>query len=131
MRFFPLFAVLLFVSLLSACGSEEEIIPPTYSDIRVNTELATAERLLIPYTESEVTISGMIDDLSAKIVATTAAGDVDVPVVPIDNSKGSWTFLFPLLEESANSVTFAATDQRGNVNRLYLTVLRDTTPSIE
>lgn len=104
---------LLCVLTLTACGTEEETIPPTFSDIKVN----GADVSSLPYTNSSVTIKGTIDDFAATIVAnSTVTGEESVVV---DSSDGSWSF-FIVLQEGANIITFIASDKNGNLNQLVM-----------
>lgn len=113
MRLFCLLLSLFCVLALSACGTEEETIPPTFSNIKVN----DADISLIPYTVSSVTITGNIDDFAATIVAnSTVTGEESVDV---NSSDGSWSF-FIVLQEGANVITFIASDKNGNLNQLIL-----------
>jgi predicted small lipoprotein YifL len=116
MRLFSLFLSLLCVLTLTACGTEEEITPPAFSNIKVN----DADISSIPYTASNVIITGNIDDFTATIVAnSTATGEVSVAV---DSSDGSWSFPFTL-QAGVNVVSFIASDQRGNLNQLILNLI--------
>ena len=104
MRLACLLLSLLCVLTLTACGTEEETIPPTFSDIKVN----GADVSSLPYTNSSVTIKGTIDDFAATIVAnSTVTGEESVVV---DSSDGSWSF-FIVLQEGANIITFIASDK--------------------
>ncbi len=121
MRSFCLFLSLLCILALVACGSEEELNPPIFSNIMVNGAVVSST----PYTDSSVTITGNIDDYSATIVAnSTASGEV---AVAVDSSDGSWSFDFTALTEGANIISFTVSDVRGNLNQMLLTVLHDTT----
>jgi len=112
MRSFCLFLSLLCLLALTACGTEDETIPPTFSNIQVN----GADVSSIPYTDSSVTITGNIDDFSATIVANSKN-----PVV-VDSSDGSWSF--PLtLQLGPNVISFIASDKRGNFNQLVLNLI--------
>ena len=112
MRLFCLFLSLLCVLTLTACGTEEEVTPPVFSNIKVN----EADVSSLPYTVSSVTIKGNMDDFSATMVASTVTGEV--PVV-VESSDGSWNF--PLtLQAGANVITFIASDKNGNLNQLIL-----------
>lgn len=121
MRHFCLFLSLLCVLTLTACGTEDEIIPPVFSNIKVN----DADVSSLPYTVSSVTIKGNIDDFSATIVAnSTVTGEVPVAV---DSNDGSW--VFPVtLQAGANAISFIASDKRGNINQLNLNLVYE--PSI-
>jgi hypothetical protein len=122
MRPFCLFLSLLCLLALTACGTEEETISPVFSNIQIN----GADVASVPYKESSVTITGNIDDISATIVANSAAtGEHSVGV---DSSNGSWSFEFAPLVEGLNSVSFTASDKRGNLNQMVLTILHDPTP---
>lgn len=113
MRLACLLLSLLCVLTLTACGTEEETIPPTFSDIKVN----GADVSSLPYTNSSVTIKGTIDDFAATIVAnSTVTGEESVVV---DSSDGSWSF-FIVLQEGANIITFIASDKNGNLNQLVM-----------
>ena len=118
MRPFYLFLLCLSLLTLTACGSEEELIPPAFLTLLVN----DAEVTTTPSQDPIVTITGNIDDVAATIVAnSTVTGEV--PVVVID---GSWNFEFAP-QEGANIVSFTASDARGNINQMILTVFHDTT----
>ncbi|MBE0503421.1 MAG: hypothetical protein IBX46_04745 [Desulfuromonadales bacterium] len=119
MRLFCLFLSLLCLLALTACGTEDETIPPVFSNIQIN----GADVSSIPYTDSSVTITGNIDDFSATIVANSAAtGERSVGV---DSSNGSWSFEFAPLVAGLNSVSFTASDKRGNFNQLVLNLIYD------
>jgi hypothetical protein len=124
MRSLYLFLSLLCIFALVACGSEEELIPPVFSNITASGSLGSTTILTTPSQDPGVTISGNIDDFAATIVAnSTASGEV---AVAVDSSDGSWSFLFSPLED-VNIVSFTASDQRGNLNQMFLTVFHDTT----
>jgi hypothetical protein len=119
MRQFYLFFSLLCILALAACGTEEELTPPAFSNVMVN----GATVMSIPFKDPNVTITGNIDDFSATIVAnSTVTGEVPVVV----NNDGSWSFQFTA-NEGVNIVSLTASDVRGNINQLVLTVLHDTT----
>ena len=125
MRPFYLFLSLFCLLALVACGTEEELTQPTFSNITASGSLDSPTILTAPSQDLDVTISGNIDDLAATIVAnSTVTGEVSVPVSSID---GSWSIppFDPL--EGANIVSVTATDKRGNINQLVLTVFHDTT----
>lgn len=120
MRPFILLLSLLALLALTACGTEEELIPPAFLTTLVNNAPVTTT----PFKESSVPISGTLDDVSAKLVAkSTVTGEV-----PVDVNNGSWTFTFAPLTAGANIITFTASDQRGNLNQMILTVVHDPTP---
>ena len=122
MRTFCLFLSLLCVLTLTACGTEDETIPPIFSNIMINGAVVAS----VPFKESSVTITGNIDDFSATIVANSAAtGERSVGV---DSSNGNWSFEFAPLVAGLNSVSFTASDKRGNLNQMVLTILHDPTP---
>jgi hypothetical protein len=122
MRPFYLFISLLCLLVLTACGSEDELIPPVFLSTEVNGATDTS----LPVKESSVTITGTLDDVSATLVAnSTLTGEVPVAV---NGSDGSWIFTFAPLTAGANIVSFIASDQRGNLNQLILTVNHDPTP---
>jgi hypothetical protein len=122
MRYLYLFFSLLCILALAACGTEEELIPPAFSNIMVNGAPVTST----PYSGPSVTISGNIDDVTATIVAnSTVTGEVPVIV----ESDGSWSFTFTP-QEGANLVSLTASDARGNINQLILSVTHDMTPPI-
>lgn len=115
----PLILLLSLLGLLAltACGTEEELIPP-------NIKVDATTSLLVK--DPSATITGTIDDLSATLVAnSTVTGEVPVPV-----NNGSWSFVFAPLTTGANIITFTASDQRGNLNQMILTVNHDPTPPI-
>ena len=119
MRPFYLFLSLLCVLVLTGCGSEEEITSPVFSNIEVNGVAVSSTHFNVP----NVTITGNIDDFAATIVAnSTATGEKSVTV----QSDGTWSFPLPL-KEGVNVVTFTASDQRGNINQLVLTLRYDPT----
>lgn len=120
MRPFYLFISLLCLLALTACGTEEELIPPTFRDIRVNDAAVTTT----PFKEPSVTIRGTLDDFAATLVAnSTVSGEVPVIV-----SDGNWSFVFAPLTAGANIISFTASDKRGNLNQMILTVNHDPTP---
>lgn len=120
MRPIILFLSLLTLLALTACGTEEELIPPTFLTTLVNGAVVTTT----PFKEPSVTITGTLDDVSATLVAnSTATGEVPVPV-----SNGTWSFTFAPLTIGANIITFTASDKRGNLNQMILTVNHDPTP---
>ena len=121
MRSFCLFLSLLCILTLTACGSEEELNPPVFSNVKVN----DADVSSIPYMDSSVTITGNIDDFAATIVANTTASGEDAVAVAID---GRWIFEFTPLVAGLNFVNFTASDKRGNFNQMILTILHDPTP---
>jgi hypothetical protein len=122
MRPLHLFLSLLCILALAACGTEEEITPPVFSNIMINGAVVAS----VPYKESSVTITGNIDDVAATIVANSAAtGERSVGV---DSSDGSWSFEFAPLVAGLNIVSFTASDKRGNLNQMILTILHDATP---
>lgn len=121
MRQYYLFILLLLLAVLTACGSEELMTPPVFSNVTVRDSLDLTKILTSPFQNSQVTITGTIDDVTAEIVASsTVSGELTI----ID---GSWAYAFAPAE-GANLVTFTASDQEGNINQLFLTVTRDTTP---
>jgi hypothetical protein len=122
MRLFCLLLSLFCVLALSACGTEEETIPPTFSNIMVNGAVVAS----VPYKDPSVTITGNIDDFVATLVAnSTATGE---RAVDVDSSDGSWSFEFAPLTAGLNSVSFTASDKNGNLNQMVLTILHDPTP---
>lgn len=124
MRPLILFLSLLGLLALTACGTEEELIPPTFLTTLVNGAVVTTT----PFKEPSVTITGTLDDVSATLVAnSTTSGEVPVAV---SSSDGSWSFVFAPLTAGANIITFTASDQRGNLNQLILSVNHDPTPPI-
>lgn len=117
MRSFCLFLALFFVLVLSGCGSEDDTSPPSFRDIRINgsTDFSTT------FSVSSVTITGTIDDFGAKIVANSSAtGERGVDV---NSADGNWIFVFEPLSAGSNIITLTATDDRGNINQMILTVL--------
>lgn len=121
MRPFILFLSLLTLLALTACGTEDELIPPVF----LTTEVNGAKVTTTPFKESSVIITGTLDDLNATLVAnSTVTGEVPVAV---DSGAGSWRFPLPL-SVGANIVSFIASDKRGNLNQLILTVNHDPTP---
>lgn len=125
MRSLNLLLSFLCIFALVACGSEEELIPPAFSNITASGSLGSTTILTASFRDPSVTISGNIDDFTATIVAnSTASGEVTVDV---DSSNGSWSFLFSP-QEGVNIVSLTASDKRGNLNQMVLTVLHDTTP---
>jgi len=114
---------LLCILALTACGREEELTPPAFSNIRVNDAAVTTT----PFKDPNVTITGSIDDLAATMVAnSTTTGEVPVAV---SGSDGSWSF--PLaLNAGANIVSFTASDVRGNINQMILTVHYEPIPRV-
>ena len=122
MRSFYLFISLLCLLALTACGTEDELIPPAF----LTTEVNGAADTLLPFKDPSVTITGTLDDFSATLVAnSTVTGEVPVDV---NSSDGSWRFTFAPLTEGANIVSFIASDKRGNLNQMILTVNHDPTP---
>jgi hypothetical protein len=122
MRPFYLFISLLCLLALTACGTEEELTPPVFRDIRVNDAADTS----LSFKDPSVTITGIIDDFSATLVAnSTVTGEVSVDV---NSSDGTWIFTFAPLTTGANVVSFIASDKRGNLNQMILTVNHDPTP---
>ena len=118
-----MFISLLCLLALTACGTEEELIPPAFSNIKVNDAAVTT---IAPVKDPSVTITGTIDDFSATLVAnSTVTGEVPVDV---NSSDGSWSFTFAPLTSGANIVSFTASDKRGNLNQMILTVNHDPTP---
>jgi hypothetical protein len=114
--------LLLCILALTACGGEEELTPPAFSNITVKGAADTS----IPFKDPSVTIAGAIDDVSATLVASsTAIGEVPVAV---NSSDGSWSFNFAPLTAGANIISFTASDKSGNINQMILTVLHDPTP---
>lgn len=125
MRPFYLFLSLLCLLALTACGTEEELTPPTFSNISASGSLGSTTVLTAPFQDPVITIKGNVDDFSATIVAySTASGEVPVA---FDSNDGSWSFDFTSFAEGANSVSFTASDERGNINQMILTLLYDTT----
>jgi hypothetical protein len=126
MRHFYLFFALLCILALAACGSEEELTPPAFGNIAASGSLDSTTILTAPSRDPDVTISGNIDDFAATIVAdSTASGKVPVVVA----SDGSWSFTFAP-QEGANLVSLTASDVRGNINQMIVTVTHDTTPPV-
>jgi hypothetical protein len=126
MRHFYLIFALLCILVLAACGSEEELTPPAFINITASGTLVSPTILTAPSQDPGVTISGNIDDLAATIVAdSTVSGKVPVIV----ESDGRWSFTFAP-QEGANLVSLTATDARGNINQMILTVTHDTTPPV-
>ena len=124
MRSFYLLISLILIVGLTACSEEEVMIPPTFSTIVAIGTSGSTTILTAPSQDLSVTISGNINDFAATITASsTGIGEVSLPV---NSSDGSWSLTFAPVE-GANSVSFAASDQRGNINQLILTVLHDTT----
>lgn len=122
MRPFYLLLSLFWILALTACGSEEEITPPVFSNIAASGSLGSITPLTAPSQDPVITITGNIDDVAATIVANTVSGETSVTV----QNDGTWEFdLTP--KEGTNIVTFTASDQRGNINQLVLTVHHDTT----
>jgi hypothetical protein len=123
MRSFILLLSLLALLALTACGTEKELIPPSFTEVTASGSLGSVTVLTTPSQDSTVTIKGNIDDVAATIVAnSTVTGEVSVDV----NSDGSWSFPFDP-QEGANIVSFTASDARGNINQMILTVVHDTT----
>ena len=124
MRPFYLFISLLCLLALAACGTEEELIPPAFLAIEVNGAADTS----LPFKDPSVTITGIIDDVSATLVAnSTITGEV--PVI-VNSSDGTWTFTFAPLTAGANIISFTASDKRGNLNQMILTVNHDPPPPL-
>lgn len=120
MRPFNLILSLLCLLALVACGTEEELTPPTFSNVMVNGAAVTS----IPFKDPNVTITGSIDDFSATIVANnTVTGETPVIV----KNDGTWEFSFVLAAEGSYNITFTASDARGNINQMILTVTYDQT----
>lgn len=123
MRQFYLLFSLLCILALAACGTEEDLTPPAFSNVMVNGDTVMS----IPFKDPNVTITGNIDDFSATIVAnSTVTGEV--PVV-VNSSDGSWSFPFAP-QEGANLISFIASDKRGNLNQMILTLVHDPTPPL-
>lgn len=124
MRPFCLFISLLCLLALTACGTEDELIPPAFISTTASGSLGSPAILTTPSQDPGVTITGIIDDFAATLVASsTVTGEV--PVV-VNSSDGSWSFsLAP--QEGANIISFTASDKRGNLNQMILTVNHDTT----
>ncbi len=123
MRQFYLLFSLLCILALAACGTEEELTPPAFSNMTGSGSLGSITILTAPFRDLNVSISGNVDDLAATIVAnSTVTGEVPVAV---DSSDGSWSFPFAP-QEGANIISFIASDKRGNLNQMILTVLHDT-----
>ena len=127
MRFSYLLISLLLIGGLSACGSEELMIPPTFSNVMVND---VDIKILTPsFNVQSVTITGNISDSAVIIVGNNSTLTAETPVTV--NSDGSWILNdFPLSTEGVNTVTLTASDPRGNINQLRLTVTRDTTAPV-
>ena len=124
MRPFYLFISLLCLLALTACGTEDELIPPAFLTTEVNGAADTS----LSFKDPSVTITGTIDDFSATLVAnSTLTGEVPVAV---NSSDGTWTFTFAPLTAGANLISFTASDKRGNLNQMILTVNHDPTPPI-
>lgn len=124
MRPFFLTFSLLCILFLAACGSEEELTPPVFSSISASGSLNSTTILTAPSQDDTVTIRGNIDDFSASLVAnTTVTGEVPLDV---DSSDGNWIFEF-LPQEGANTISFTVSDERGNINQMFLTLMHDTT----
>ncbi|PKN13779.1 MAG: hypothetical protein CVU69_00995 [Deltaproteobacteria bacterium HGW-Deltaproteobacteria-4] len=79
-----------------------------------------------PYINSSVIITGNIDDFAATIIANSTASGEDA--VAVDSSDGSWSFEFAPLVAGLNIVSFTASDKRGNLNQMLLTIVHDPTP---
>lgn len=127
MRPFYLFISLICILALLACGSEDELTPPVFSNIAGSGSLGSTEVLTKPSQDLDMTLSGNIDDFASIIIAnSTVTGE---KTVPVNGSDGSWNFTFTPAE-GANTVSFTASDQRGNINLLYLTVTHDTTAPV-
>lgn len=124
MRPFYLFIAFFCLFALTACGTEDELIPPAFSNITASGSLGSITILTTPFQDPGVTISGSVDDFTATVIAnSTVSGEV--PVV-VNSNGGSWSF--PLApQEGANIVSFTASDERGNINQMILTVLHDPT----
>jgi hypothetical protein len=121
MRPFILFLSLLALLALTACGTEEELIPPTFLTTLVNDAAVTTT----PFKDPSVIITVTLDDVNATLVAnSTATGEVPVKV----SDDGIWRFTFAPLTTGANIITFTASDKRGNLNQMILTVNHDPTP---
>lgn len=123
MRPFYLLISLIFCLFLIACGKEDVLTPPVFSEVVATGSLNSPTILTLPSQDLAVTISGKIDDIAAKIVAnSTVTGEKVVAV----NPDGSWSFpITPL--EGANTISFTASDLSGNINQMYLTVTHDVT----
>ncbi|MDO9079643.1 MAG: hypothetical protein Q7U44_02510 [Desulfuromonadales bacterium] len=126
MRPFCLFLSFLCVLTLMACGTEDELTPPSFSNLIMRNSSDLDQVLTNPLTASNITITGNIDDSAATIVATTSAA-TEVPVIVA--SDGSWSFPYTP-NEGTNIITFTASDERENINQLIFTVIRDTTPPV-
>ena len=122
MRSYYLLLSFFCILALTACGTEEELTAPAFSNIKVNGAADTS----LPVKDASVTITGNIDDFAGTIVATTPVSG-EVPVA-VNSSDGSWNFLLTPLVAGANSVSFTASDVRGNINQVILTVQHDPTP---
>lgn len=109
--------------LLTACGSEDELIPPVFGNITVNgsAELSTSFRA------STLTMTGTVDDVRATLVAKTVE-NVEVSI-PVNSTDGRWSLTFSP-QEGVNLVTLTASDKRGNVNQMLLNVLHDSLPPL-
>lgn len=123
MRPFYLLISLLCLFALTACGTEEELIPPDF----LTTEVNGAEVTTTPFKDPSVIVTVTLDDVNATLVAnSTATGEV--PVIVSDD--GIWRFIFAPLTAGANIISFTASDKRGNLNQMILTVNHDPTPPI-
>ena len=121
MRPFYLLISLLCLFAFTACGTEEELIPPVF----LTTEVNGAEVTTTPFKDPSVIITVTLDDVNATLVAnSTATGEV--PVIVSDD--GIWRFTFAPLTAGANIISFTASDKRGNLNQMILTVNHDPTP---
>lgn len=127
MRPLTLLVFSLCLFLLVACGSEEELTPPAFSNIVATGTAGSSTILSAPSQDVTVTITGEVDDFSAQLmVDSTVSGKVAVAVDPAD---GTWSFTFTP-QEGVNNVVFTASDQRGNSHQMTLTMTHDTTAPV-
>lgn len=106
------FLILLILILsLSACGSEEALTPPLFSNITAFGPATLTGR------GQSITVTGKISDPAADIVIkSTVQGELT------RSSDGNWQYIFSP-QEGTNTVICTATDQHGNVNQMSFTVL--------
>lgn len=104
---------------LSACGGNQDITPPT---ITLSTKIGAA--INDPHTNSPLTVKGTVDDPNATVEISANPSSILSNVVAGSN----WSFDLKNLQEGSNLITITATDQKGNMNTAYISVILDTVP---